>query len=296
MHPVRSISDIWKQDGCWIQNTRYGYGRSFVPLMSIWYVGGWTASPLRGKTKSGSSIVVPLNRTMNVPKLSTMVVLTTTNLHLQTNRLLEELPINDWLIKIEKRGVARRGASARDSIRRRAKPTPTSSTGFGHNSITVVVLNDGDGALPTKEITMKLFQNGVVHMTGVLDDRYDQSALRTLMNCIWDHHRDCITYPPEHWEVLRRRVVLMNYTTELVPLRMVPRESFFRAIQALHDPTVVASYDPDVYPGVKIQFLPEKWTAKVFRTGKMILTGLTSHTECQSCVDRCTQLLTLTLP
>jgi len=50
----------------------------------------------------------------------------------------------------------------------------------------------------------------------------------------------------------------------------------------MKDAEIVASYDPDVYPGVKIQFMPSKWTAKVFRTGKIILTGITTHEDCLS--------------
>jgi hypothetical protein len=46
---------------------------------------------------------------METPKLSTMVVLYTINLKMKTDILLEKLPLNDHIIKIEKRGVLRRG-------------------------------------------------------------------------------------------------------------------------------------------------------------------------------------------
>ncbi len=232
---------------------------------------------------------------METPKLSTMVVLTTTNLRLNTDKLLESLPINDFIIKIEKRGVARRGESSRDKIRRRVKKESTTSTGFGHNSITLVVMNDGDGALPRKEITIKIFQNGVFHMTGILDDKYDTCSLRDLLNLIWNHHAECILDAPSAWEIVRRRVVLMNFTTQIAPLHTIPRETLFRSIQAMGDEHIVASYDPDVYPGVKIQFLPQKWTAKVFRTGKIILTGVTAHEQCTDLTHMLTSLLSQTL-
>jgi TATA-box binding protein (TBP) (component of TFIID and TFIIIB) len=35
-----------------------------------------------------------------------------------------------------------------------------------------------------------------------------------------------------------------------------------------------------VYPAVKIYFAETRWIAKVFRTGNIILTGMTSHEEC----------------
>ena len=31
-------------------------------------------------------------------------------------------------------------------------------------------MSEGDGTLPRKEITIKLFQNGVFHMTGILHE------------------------------------------------------------------------------------------------------------------------------
>lgn len=232
---------------------------------------------------------------METPKLSTMVVLTTTNLRLNTDKLLESLPINDFIIKIEKRGVARRGESSRDKIRRRVKKEPTTSTGFGHNSITLVVMNDGDGTLLRKEITIKIFQNGVFHMTGILDDKYDICSLRDLLTLIWNHHAECIVEPPAAWEIVRRRVVLMNFTTEIKPLHTIPRETLYRSIQGIGNSQIVASYDPDVYPGVKIQFLPQKWTAKVFRTGKIILTGVTAHEDCAELAKMLTSLLEQTL-
>ena len=106
---------------------------------------------------------------MESPTLSTMVVLYKTNLKFDTTALLNALPINEQIIKIEKRGVLKRGESKRDRIKRRSKKEPSSNTtGFCHNSITLVMMNDGDGTLPLKEITVKVFQNGVFHMTGIL--------------------------------------------------------------------------------------------------------------------------------
>jgi TATA-box binding protein (TBP) (component of TFIID and TFIIIB) len=58
----------------------------------------------------------------------------------------------------------------------------------------------------------------------------------------------------------------------------------------------VTSYNPDVYPGVKIQFMPSKWTAKIFRTGKIILTGITTHPDCLQFVQELNLLLGNSLP
>lgn len=216
------------------------------------------------------------------------------NLKLRTDVLLEKLPINETIIKIEKRGVLRRGESSRDKIRRRTtKDDKKSTSGFGHNSITLVMMNDGGGTLPMKEITIKIFQNGVFHLTGVLHDDYDKSCINLLLNEIWNHS-EAIVDRPEKWEVLRRRVVLMNYTTELYPKNTVARESLYNAVRGKEG--IVASYNPDVYPGVKIQFMPSKWTAKIFRTGKIILTGITTHEDCLAFVRELNTLLTTSLP
>lgn len=224
-----------------------------------------------------------------------MVVLYTLNLKIKTDELLSRLPLNTSIIKVEKRGVLRRGESSRDKIRRRPKKDEkVSTTGFGHNSITIVMMNNGNGTVPMKEITIKIFQNGVFHLTGVLDDSYDKSCISILLDTIWGECRDCITDPPEKWEILNRRVVLMNYTTELNPKTTVAREALYNSIRGQEG--IVTSYNPDVYPGVKIQFMPSKWTAKIFRTGKIILTGITTHPDCLQFVQELNLLLGNSLP
>lgn len=215
------------------------------------------------------------------------------NVKLNTGILLEQLDLDSNIIKIEKKGVLTRGTSLRDKVKRRSK-AKENTTGFGRNSITVVSLNDGDGELPRKEITTKIFQNGVFHMTGVLDPRYDSSTLNYLMSKIWAIKNSLIE-SGETWEVSRRRVVLMNYVTELSPKSTVARESLTNNIRGLLNQNVVASYDPDVYPGVKIQFIDRKWTAKIFRTGKMILTGVVSHEDCLEFTEVLKSILQKTL-
>jgi hypothetical protein len=131
-------------------------------------------------------------------------------------------------------------------------------------------------------------------LTGVLHDNYDKSCIRILLDTIWTECLDCIIEPPEKWEIVRRRVVLMNYTTELNPKTTVARETLYNTIRGMEG--IVTSYNPDVYPGVKIQFMPSKWTAKVFRTGKIILTGITTHEDCIKFVGELDALLTKSLP
>lgn len=234
---------------------------------------------------------------MEKPTLSTMVVLYTTNLKFNTTRLVEQIPLTNDIIRAEKRGVLKRGESKRDSIKRRSKKEPSkTTTGFGNNSITVVMLNDGDGTLLKKEITIKIFQNGVFHLTGVLDDAYDTCCMRILLETIWNNCKDSLLESPEMYEIKNRRVVLMNYTTKLNNISSVPREALYNAVRNAKIENVSSHYDPDVYPGVKIHIGPQKWVAKVFRTGKVILTGITTRAECAEFVTQLTTLLSRTMP
>ncbi len=216
---------------------------------------------------------------LTLPKLSTMVVLHTFKMKVNTDELLHKLPLNETLIKVEKRGVLRRGESKRDKIKRR-NPKETTSSGFGNNSVTVVVLDDGGGTLPKKEVTVKIFHNGVFHMTGILDPAYETSTLATL-------ERIFTSLPPEcmkegGWEHISRRVVLMNYTTALPADSKLSRLALQRYFQ---EKGIRAEFEPDVSPCVKIVF-PEKWTACVFRTGKINLTALTSREDCEAFVAK----------
>ena len=234
---------------------------------------------------------------MDSPTLSTMVVLYKTNLTFDTTKLLHCLPLDETIIKIEKRGVLKRGQSKRDQIKRRSKKeTPTSTTGFCHNSITLVMMNDGNGELPMKEITVKIFQNGVFHMTGILDERYDTSTIDTLLNVLWTSCKESLKEEPENPEILNRRVVLMNYTTKLSSNDTVPRETLHKNIRNSKFENITSHYDPDVYPGVKINIGPKKWTAKIFRTGKIILTGITNKDECSEFTEQLLSLFEKVLP
>lgn len=213
---------------------------------------------------------------METPVLTTMVVLYTTGVRFDTDILIHHLPLTDILIKIEKQGVLKRGSSKRDNVRRRAPKEPQRrTTGFGHNSITLVVLSDGEGTLRQKEITVKIFQNGVFHITGVLDERYDRHVMKFL-------HEYIISTTPTsivsgEWNEVRR-VVLMNYRTKLIGIDNLSRETLYTHLRGKG---IKTNYEPAVYPAVKIYFEGKKWIAKVFRTGQVILTGMTSGDECE---------------
>ena len=234
---------------------------------------------------------------MDPPVLSTMVVLYNTNLKFDVTKLCEQIPLTDQIIKIEKRGVLKRGESKRDRIRRRSKKeVEPNNTGFCHNSITTVVLSRGDGTLPEKEVTIKIFQNGVFHMTGVVHQFYHTFPIRHILSEIWKHAKDAIKEAPPEWEIQQCRVVLANYTTKLSSNETVAREALFNKIRLEKYDDVKCHYDPDVYPGVKIHVGTGKWTAKVFRTGKIILTGITEQGECLEFMRQLLSLFEKVLP
>ncbi len=220
---------------------------------------------------------------MEPPTLTTMVVLYTMGVRLDTNKLVSDLPLTDRIIKIEKQGVLKRGESKKDKIKHRAttQPAPKRTTGFGHNSITLVLLSDGDGTLLEKEITVKIFQNGVFHITGVLDEKYDRDVVERLRKHITTHCPEAVTEGT--WTPDNRRVVLMNYKTSLRGVTNLSREQLHNNVRKQGLKT---NYEPDVYPAVKIYFPSQKWIAKVFRTGNIILTGMTTPQECVELVKQ----------
>jgi TATA-box binding protein (TBP) (component of TFIID and TFIIIB) len=219
---------------------------------------------------------------METPLLTTMVVLYSMGVRLDTTMLVQRLPLTSVFIKLEKQGVLKRGESKKDRIRHRAKPVaPKRTTGFGHNSITLVLMSSGNGTLLEKEITVKIFQNGVFHITGVLDERYDRDVVARIQTQIQAECPEAIlegTWTPE-----TRRVVLMNYKTSLRGITDLSRESLHSALRRQGYKT---NYEPAVYPAVKVYFPETKWIAKVFRTGQVILTGMTTAEECEALVQQ----------
>jgi TATA-box binding protein (TBP) (component of TFIID and TFIIIB) len=228
---------------------------------------------------------------MDTPTLTTMVVLVKTPYKMNTDILLNNLPIQYPLLKVEKQGVLRRGESARDKIKRRVRNTePKRHTGFGHNSMTLVLLSKGDGSLREKEITVKLFQNGVFHITGVLDDSYDEDAVKVILGMIHEYCPEGMTATDVLFE---RRVVLMNYKTRILGTSSIAREKLY---QDLMGDGIKVAYEPSVYPAVKIYFADKRWIAKVFRTGNIILTGMTTKQESADLMLQLHPLLVKALP
>lgn len=226
---------------------------------------------------------------MDAPTLTTMVVLYTMGVRLDTDHLVHNLPLENGIIKIEKQGVLRRGESKKDRVRHRTPVVagPRRTTGFGHNSITLVLLSSGTTkTLNEKEITVKIFQNGVFHITGVLDEGYDRDVTIRLREHITAACPTALV--SGEWTPDNRRVVLMNYKTRLVGVDNLSRETLCVTVR---QKGLKTNYEPAVYPAVKIYFPETRWIAKVFRTGNIILTGMTSADECVRLMDQLREVL-----
>ncbi len=219
--------------------------------------------------------------TLRAPRLSTMVVLHSLPMKLNTNQLVEQIPVNDIVIKVEKKGFMRRGESKRDRIHRR-NPQVKTTSGFGHNSITLVMIVDGFGRHKQKEVTIKIFHNGVFHLTGLPHEDYERHAIDEMMKIMRALPDDCFLEKPVEWIDPTRRVVLMNFTTSFSDVDKLSRiavQSFFK------EKGYRADFEPDVDPAVKVQFA-EGWIARIFRTGKINLTALKTTDDCLEFVRR----------
>jgi TATA-box binding protein (TBP) (component of TFIID and TFIIIB) len=80
----------------------------------------------------------------------------------------------------------------------------------------------------------------------------------------------------------------MNYKTKLVGVSNLSRETLYASVRQKGFKT---NYEPAVYPAVKIYFPDTKWIAKVFRTGNIILTGMTTAEECDRLMESLRVLL-----
>lgn len=210
-----------------------------------------------------------------------MTVLYRLPMKMNTDEAFKHLPLEHPILKIEKRGIGKRGESKRDRVRRR-NPVPSTTTGFGHNSVTLVLLNTGFGNHLEKEVTIKIFHNGVFHLTGIRHEEYARSTMQELQAILGRLPDTCFVERPLPTATPLERIVLMNFTTsfrETIKVNRLQIHAFFESRG------VRTHFEPDVDPAVKIQF-PERWVARIFRTGKMNLTALTTREDCRRFVER----------
>jgi hypothetical protein len=126
----------------------------------------------------------------------------------------------------------------------------------------------------------------VFHITGVLDEEYDRDVIARLQSHITEQCPTAVL--SGEWMPESRRVVLMNYKTKLMGVTNLSRETLYATVR---QKGLKTNYEPAVYPAVKIYFPETKWIAKVFRTGNIILTGMTTATECEQLMNALREVL-----
>jgi len=80
----------------------------------------------------------------------------------------------------------------------------------------------------------------------------------------------------------------MNYKTKIRDVTNLSRERLSANLRRLGLKT---NYEPAVYPAVKVYFQDKKWIAKIFRTGNVILTGMTAEEECRELTKTLNEVL-----
>jgi hypothetical protein len=77
-------------------------------------------------------------------------------------------------------------------------------------------------------------------------------------------------------------VVLMNYKTKLVGVTNLSRETLYASVRQKGSRPTMSQLSTQPSRSTSRD---TKWIAKVFRTGNIILTGMTTASECQQLMD-----------
>lgn len=143
------------------------------------------------------------------------------------------------------------------------------------NQVTVILRVHG------MQTNMKIFRNGNVQMTGLKMIEQGTQAIgyvieriRTISHC-----------DPKVAESIEK-MAIANYTIQLINCDFrvgfeIKRDRLYKTIQTLY-PNVFCSYEPCIYPGVKIQYdwdPSKKITIAVFQSGCVIITGAQTHEQ-----------------
>lgn len=128
---------------------------------------------------------------------------------------------------------------------------------------------------------MKIFKNGNVQMTGLKTIDQGHHALKYIIEHIKSSHKE-IVENKNILEAVDYKVRLINSDFKIG--FQVKRESLFRIMQKEYMSTF-CTYEPCIYPGVKIEYdcnnpdqkVSKKITIAVFQSGCIIITGAQSY-------------------
>lgn len=141
------------------------------------------------------------------------------------------------------------------------------------NQITVIIKTKVDGKLESTNI--KIFKNGNLQMAGIKSENHGKQTLIFLI--------DFLKKENENTQIVDNivNINITNYKIQLInsDFRIgfnIKREKLFKILQNDHK-DIYTSYEPCIYPGVKIQYsnsqCTKKTTIAVFRSGCVIITG-----------------------
>lgn len=134
---------------------------------------------------------------------------------------------------------------------------------------------------------LKIFKNGNIQMTGIKSLQHGNSILEFLKNVFEEmDEREALIINIQNMIISNFQIQLIN--SDFRVDYTIKREKLYKLIQTNY-PSVFCSFEPCIYPGVKIQFLIEetqkKVTIAVFRSGCVIITGARELNETQRAYD-----------
>ena len=88
-------------------------------------------------------------------------------------------------------------------------------------------------------------------------------------------------YKPKKHEIFIQNIVLLFKPVNEIKIDRIINQNFNLDIQ----------YEPEVFPGVIIRFLQPKFTAIIFRTGKISIVGLKNESDIPTTIDIINKLL-----
>lgn len=147
------------------------------------------------------------------------------------------------------------------------------------NQVTVIIRLGG------MLTNMKIFRNGNVQMTGLKVIDQGIQAIQHVIACIQSIYQS----DDPHISDDISKMAVSQYAVQLINCDFrvgfeIKRDRLYRIIQTDY-PNVFCSYEPCIYPGVKIQYdwnSTKKITVAVFQSGCVIITGAQMHEQIQS--------------
>lgn len=202
-----------------------------------------------------------------------------------------------------------KGVNEKKKIRRRKETTKR----FDNQATIVVQLTNPDSGAVLSRANMKVFRNGNIQMTGLKSieagERAVQAVVTELKDLSKEHPTIVASLDALHEADFNVRLINSDFTVDMD----INRERFYKILQQEYN--VFASYEPCIYPAVKIQYywkegaplhgccncpIPcytretskksnadvcKKITIAVFQSGCVIVTGARSYAQVDDAYD-----------